>query len=95
MAATLLAVTGRGTATCTVVPDGNPPMQPAPAPMISPNGGSFTSAQSVTITDSVSGSSIFYTTDGSMPTSNSPTYSGSITVKASITITANAISDGN
>ena len=56
------------------------------APTISPNGGTFTESQSVTIA-SDDGASIFYSTDGSNPTI---TYSGAITLTETTTIKARA-----
>ncbi|WP_301002435.1 fibronectin type III domain-containing protein [Capsulimonas corticalis] len=43
-------------------------------PVITPNGGTFTGLQNVTISDSTPSSVIFYTTDGSVPTTNSARY---------------------
>jgi len=57
----------------------------------SPAAGAYTSAQSVTLTDSDSNATIYYTTDGSTPTANSPVYSTPIAVSASTTINAIAI----
>jgi hypothetical protein len=59
------------------------------APVISPDGGSFTTTQTVTITNSYGGN-IYYTTDGSSPVNNSAAvlYSGSFTVYQSETINA-------
>jgi hypothetical protein len=54
---------------------------PLVAPVISPNGGSFGTAQTVTITAPV-GATIYYTTDGNDPTSASTVYSAPITVSA-------------
>jgi subtilase family serine protease len=65
-----------------------------PAPTITPDGGGFGNAQSVTITDSLSGASIYYTTDGSTPTNSSTLYTGPITVSTSETITAIAAGSG-
>jgi hypothetical protein len=42
-------------------------------PSISPTGGSFGSAQEVTVTGTTSGASLHYTLDGSVPTESSPT----------------------
>ncbi|HOY23169.1 MAG TPA: chitobiase/beta-hexosaminidase C-terminal domain-containing protein, partial [Cellvibrio sp.] len=50
---------------------------PVPAvvvPAISPNGGTFTSAQSVSLTSATSGASIYYTTNGVEPTTSSTLY---------------------
>src|SRR5580658_7210091 len=49
-------------------------------PTFSPAPGTYTSTQTVTITDSTPNSTIYYTTDGSAPTSSSSQYSGPITV---------------
>ena len=49
-------------------------------PSFSPQAGTYTSDQSVTITSATAGAVIHYTTDGSTPTSASPTYSTPISV---------------
>jgi endoglucanase len=65
------------------------------APTFSPAGGSYTSAQSVTISTTTSGASIRYTTDGSTPTSTTGTlYSGPVTVSATTTLKAIAYESG-
>lgn len=64
------------------------------APLISPAGGTFSAAQSVTIADGTPGAIIYYTVDGSTPTSNSTVYSSPITVSANATISAIAIASG-
>lgn len=69
-------------------------MPPAPAPMFSPAPGSYSSAQTVAISDSVAGATIYYTTNGSRPTSASAVYSGPITVSSSETLVATAIASG-
>ncbi|MBK9578212.1 MAG: chitobiase/beta-hexosaminidase C-terminal domain-containing protein [Fibrobacterota bacterium] len=63
------------------------------APVISPAGGTFTSAKAVTIS-AETGASIYYTTDGSTPSTSSTRYSGSINVASSKTIKAIAVLDG-
>jgi hypothetical protein len=65
-----------------------------PAPVITPPGGTFSSPQTVTITDTLTDASIFYTTDGSIPLPSSTPYAGPITVSASETINAIAIAPG-
>lgn len=67
---------------------------PAPTPVITPAGGTFTGAQSVTITDSIPGAMIYYTLDGTTPTQSSTKYSGAITVAVSETVNAIAIAPG-
>ncbi len=65
-----------------------------PAPVLSPAAGSYPGAQTVTITDSVAGATIYYTTDGSVPTASSAKYAGAITVSSSETVAAIALANG-
>jgi len=60
-------------------------------PAFSPAGGTYTSEPSVTITDTTSGATIYYTTDGATPTQQSARYSTSIVVGGSETIRAIAV----
>ena len=62
------------------------------APVISPNGGTFTGSQTVTITCAAPDAVIYYTTDGSTPTADSAKYSGSFTLTASAAVKAFAVS---
>ena len=64
-------------------------------PAFSPPAGSYTTAQSVSITDATAGASIYYTVDGSTPTTASSLYSGPIAVTASETLKALAIAPGS
>jgi N-acetylneuraminic acid mutarotase len=64
------------------------------APLFSVVAGTYTSAQSVTISDATSSATIYYTTDGSTPTVNSAVYGSSITVSTTETIKAIAIAKG-
>ncbi len=57
-------------------------------PVIFPAGGSYSSTQNVTITCSTSGASIYYTTDGSTPSSSSTPYSGGISISSSTILKA-------
>jgi hypothetical protein len=66
----------------------------ASSPTFSPAGGTYSSPQTVTISDSTSGATIYYTTDGTMPTSSSTVYAGPITVNSSETVEAIATASG-
>lgn len=68
--------------------------EPAPTPTFDPPAGTYTGAQSVTISDTAPHATIYYTTDGSTPTTSSTQYSGSITVSKSETINAIAVASG-
>lgn len=57
-------------------------------PTFSPTAGVFTSEQSVTISCANEGAIIYYTTDGTDPTTRSAVYSGAITVSQTTTIKA-------
>ena len=67
---------------------------PAATPVLNPGGESFSGSVSVTITDSTPGASIYFTTDGSTPTTSSRKYTGPITVNTSQTINAIASASG-
>jgi hypothetical protein len=67
-----------------------PPPQSAATPAIQPASGTFTSAQSVTITDTTAGATIHYTTDGSTPTASSATYQSAIQLATLTTLQAMA-----
>jgi len=64
-------------------------------PTISPNGGTFTSNVTVTLTCATDGAVIQYTTNGSDPTSSSSIYSGSFTVSSNVTVKAQAFKSGD
>jgi hypothetical protein len=64
---------------------------PAAAPTFSPVGGTYLSAQAVTISSTTPSATFYYTTDGATPTTNSPVYAGPIAVSATETIKAIAV----
>jgi hypothetical protein len=64
-------------------------------PTFSPAGGTYSSAQSVTLSDSTSGATIYYTTDGSTPTTSSAVYSSAIAVNSTTTIKALGVLSGD
>ena len=61
------------------------------APSFSPTAGTYTSAQSVTLACATDGASIYYTSDGTTPTSASTKYTKAIDVYKTMTIKAIAI----
>ena len=65
------------------------------APAFSPGAGTYTNAQSVTISSTTSGASIRYTTDGSTPSETSGTlYSGPLSITNTTTLKAIAYETG-
>jgi hypothetical protein len=69
--------------------------QPSAAiPTFSPAPGTYTSSQSVTLGDSTSGATIYYTADGSTPTTSSTVYHTPIPVSATTTIRTIAAASG-
>lgn len=67
---------------------------PVAVPKFSLPAGKYTSAQSVTLSDATAGATIYYTTDGSAPTTDSPEYATPIPVGASEVIEAIAVASG-
>ena len=63
-------------------------------PTISPNGGSYQNSVQVTLACTTSGVYIYYTTDGSTPTTSSTAYQGSFTLTSSATVKAVAFESG-
>lgn len=63
-------------------------------PTFSPEEGTYTEAQNVTISCTTSGATIHYTTDGNTPTTSSSVYSSAIPVSSTTTIKAIAVKDG-
>lgn len=64
-------------------------------PTFSPAAGTYSAPQSVTISDTTAGATIYYTVDGSTPTTSSTQYTGPITVSTTATVNAIAVSSGN
>lgn len=63
-------------------------------PTFSPEAGTYTSAQDVTINCATEDATIYYTTDGNDPTASSSIYSDPINVSETTTIKAIAVKDG-
>ena len=66
----------------------------APPPAFSPGAGSYPGVQTVTITDAVPGSAIYFTTDGVYPTASSTLYTGPIALSTSASLSAVAAPSG-
>jgi hypothetical protein len=60
----------------------------AATPKFSVAAGTYSSAQTVSISDATPGATIYYTTDGTTPTTSSTKYSGAITVSSTETLEA-------
>jgi hypothetical protein len=67
---------------------------PAAAPSFNPAGGTYTAVQTVTITTTTAGATIYYTQDGNDPTAGSPVYSVPIQVAWNQTLKAMAVAAG-
>jgi N-acetylneuraminic acid mutarotase len=67
---------------------------PAPTPTFSEPAGTYTSTQTVTISDAAAGATIYYTINGTTPTTSSTVYSGPITVSSTETLEAIATASG-
>jgi hypothetical protein len=66
----------------------------AAGPTFTPAAGTYTSAQTVTLSDTTPNAKIYYTTNGTTPTTSSALYTESITVSATETVKAIAIATG-
>jgi N-acetylneuraminic acid mutarotase len=66
----------------------------AATPVFNPPGGNYTSGQLVAISDATPGASIYYTVDGTTPTTGSTLYTGAIPVSSTETIEAIAVASG-
>jgi len=66
-----------------------------PSPTFNPPPGNYIGTQSVTISDALSGATIYYTTNGTNPTTSSTKYTAPISVSRSETIEAIAVYTGD
>lgn len=64
------------------------------APVFSPAAGTYSSAQNVTITCATSGAAIYYTTDGSTPTTSSTAYTSPVAIGDGTVLKALAVASG-
>jgi hypothetical protein len=72
----------------------SPGAQAAAMPTFSPSAGTYTVTQAVTISDSTSGTTIYYTTNGTTPTTSSNVYSEPVAVSTNETLQAIAVESG-
>jgi hypothetical protein len=70
------------------------PLSSTSTPTFSPGAGTYGTSQSVTISDSTPGATIYYTTDGTTPTTSSAVYSIPIPISSTETIKAIAVASG-
>ena len=68
---------------------------PAATPAFSPAAGTYTAAQTVTISDATAGATIYYTTNGTTPTTSSTKYTAAISVSTTETLNAIALATGD
>jgi hypothetical protein len=64
------------------------------APVIAPDGGTFAATQSITLSTTTASASIYYTLDGSTPTTASTLYTGPFTLSTDTTVKAIASAAG-
>jgi hypothetical protein len=67
---------------------------PAATPTFSPAAGTYSSAQTVSISDTTPGGTIYYTTNGTAPTTSSAVYAGAVIVSTSEPLEAIATAPG-
>src|SRR6202034_2558535 len=66
----------------------------ASSPTISPMPGTYTQPQTVSLSDSTAGATIYYTTNGTLPTTSSTAYKGPFQVSSTQTVRAMAVGSG-
>src|SRR5208282_5696963 len=89
---TINAIAGGNGYALSLTASGTYTMQAA-TPGFSPMPSTYTTPQSVTLSDASPGVSFYYTTDGSTPTTQSTPYTGPITISTNTIV--NAIAAGN
>ena len=72
----------------------NPPTPTCATPTFNPAAGTYTEAQNVAISCATEGATIYYTTNGDEPTTNSTVYTAAINVSTNTTIKAMAAAQG-
>jgi len=85
---------GGESAVASALYDIRPPALPTATPVFSPPAGTYTQAQSVTVTDTTPGAVIHFTTNGATPTDTSAIYATPIAITTTTTLQAIAIAPG-
>jgi len=70
------------------------PTGTAAAPALSPAPGTYTSIQTISLTDATAGATIYYTLDGTTPTTSSAQYVNPIQISSTTTVKAVAVAGG-
>jgi glucosylceramidase len=66
----------------------------AAAPTLNPGTGTYISAQTVTIADATTGATIYYTLDGTTPSTSSARFTAPLTISSTTTVNAIAVATG-
>jgi glucosylceramidase len=90
---TVLLIQSCGGGGSSYQPPPPPPPPPAATPSFSPVAGTYSPTQ-ITISDATANSTIYYTTDGSTPTTSSTLYAGPVAVSSTSTVKAIATASG-
>ena len=90
----ILGMIGCGGGTSSMTTPTPPTMLTATMPTFSPVPGTFAVGQSVALADTTTGATIYYTTDGTTPTTGSKTYSSAIPFTVDTMIEAIAVASG-
>ncbi len=90
----LVAIAALTLAACGGGSNGETVVTTVATPTFSPAAGTYHTVQSVSLASATAGAAIHYTTDGSTPTSSSPTYASAISVTTTTTIKAMATASG-
>src|SRR5215469_16128788 len=89
----LVFLAGCGGSSSTTAPPPPPPPPPAAAPTFWPPAGTYSPTQ-ITLADATANSNIYYTIDGSTPTTSTSKYTSPFSISATTTVKAMATASG-